>query len=89
MQRLYDVDGGAVSIDGQNVIDVTQESLRSNIALVPQEPILFHRSLASNIAYGRPKASMDEIIAAAKQATRIILLWRYRRAMTPWSVSVA
>ena len=68
VQRLYDVDGGAVSIDGQNVIDVTQESLRSNIALVPQEPILFHRSLASNIAYGRPKASMDEIIAAAKQA---------------------
>lgn len=68
VQRLYDVDGGAVRIDDQNVVDVTQESLRSNIALVPQEPILFHRSLAANIAYGRPNASMDEIIAAAKQA---------------------
>ena len=66
--RLYDIDDGAISVDGQNIADVTQASLRSNIALVPQEPILFHRSLAENIAYGRPDASMDEIIAAAEKA---------------------
>jgi ATP-binding cassette, subfamily B, bacterial len=68
VQRLYDVASGEVLIDGQNIADVTQESLRQNIALVPQEPILFHRSLAANIAYGNPDASMDDIIAAAKQA---------------------
>jgi len=68
VQRLYDVQGGEVRIDGQNIAQVTQESLRQAIALVPQEPILFHRSLAENIAYGKPDASMDEIIAAAKQA---------------------
>ncbi len=68
VQRLYDVQGGAVRIDGQNIARVTQESLRQAIALVPQEPILFHRSLADNIAYGRPGANMDEIVAAAKKA---------------------
>ncbi|MCB9989843.1 MAG: ABC transporter ATP-binding protein [Rhodospirillales bacterium] len=68
VQRLYDVQGGAVRIDGQDIAAVTQDSLRASIALVPQEPILFHRSLAENIAYGRPEASMDEIIAAAKKA---------------------
>lgn len=68
LQRLYDVEGGAVRIDGQNIAEVTQESLRRNIALVPQDPVLFHRSLAANIAYGKPNAPMDEIIAAAKQA---------------------
>lgn len=68
VQRLYDVTGGEVRIDGQNIAGVTQESLRHNIALVPQEPILFHRSLAANIAYGRPGATMEQIIDAAKQA---------------------
>lgn len=66
--RLYDIDDGAIRVDGQNIADVTQASLRSRIALVPQEPILFHRSLAENIAYGRPNASMDEIVAAAEKA---------------------
>lgn len=68
VQRLYDVQGGEVRIDGQNVAHVTQESLRSEVALVPQEPVLFHRSLAENIAYGKPDASMDEIVDAAKKA---------------------
>jgi ATP-binding cassette, subfamily B, bacterial len=68
VQRLYDVESGEVRIDGQNIAQVSQESLRWNIALVPQEPILFHRSLASNIAYGRPGAKMNEIIDAAKKA---------------------
>jgi ATP-binding cassette subfamily B protein len=68
VQRLYDVTGGSVRIDGQNIAEVTQESLRQSIALVPQDPILFHRSLAANIAYGRPGASKDQIVAAARQA---------------------
>ena len=68
VQRLYDVQGGQVRIDGQAIDGVTQESLRQSIALVPQEPILFHRSLAENIAYGRPDAGMEEIIDAAKKA---------------------
>jgi ATP-binding cassette subfamily B protein len=68
IQRFYDIQQGAVLIDGQDIAKVTQDSLRKQIALVPQEPILFHRSLSDNIAYGRKDATMDEIIAAAKQA---------------------
>jgi ATP-binding cassette subfamily B protein len=68
VQRLYDVNGGAIVIDGQDVRTVTQASLRQNIALVPQDPALFHRSLKENIAYANPDAPMDEIIAAAKRA---------------------
>lgn len=68
VQRLYDLQGGAIRIDGQDIAAVTQESLRQAVALVPQEPILFHRSLAANIAYGRPEATMEEIVAAARRA---------------------
>lgn len=68
IQRLYDVSGGRITIDGQNVADVTQQSLRAQIAIVPQEPILFHRTLAENIAYGRPGASEAEIERAARLA---------------------
>lgn len=66
--RFMDVDGGAVVIDGQNIRQVTQESLRRSIAYVPQEPMLFHRSLSENIAYGKPDASHEEIVEAAKKA---------------------
>ena len=68
VQRLYDVSGGRILIDGQDIADVTQQSLRSQIAIVQQEPILFHRSLAENIAYGRPGASMAAIEQAARLA---------------------
>lgn len=68
LQRLYDPKEGAILIDGQNIAEVTQESLRKAIGLVPQDPILFHRSIAENIAYGKLHASQDEIIAAAKKA---------------------
>ena len=68
IQRLYDINGGAITIDGQNIAEVQQASLRGQIAIVQQEPILFHRTLAENIAYGRPEASRAEIIEAAKQA---------------------
>ncbi len=66
--RQHDVFGGKVLIDGQDISKVTQESLWENISLVPQDPILFHRSLRENIAYGKVGASEKEIIAAAKAA---------------------
>ncbi len=68
VQRLYDVSGGRILIDGQDIAKATQHSLRSQIAIVQQEPILFHRSLAENIAYGRPGASMAAIEQAARLA---------------------
>ncbi|MGP9819512.1 ABC transporter ATP-binding protein [Salinarimonas sp. NSM] len=68
IQRLHDIESGRVAIDGQDVAAATQGSLRGQIAIVPQEPILFHRSLAENIAYARPGARLDEIEAAARLA---------------------
>ena len=68
VQRLYDVSGGRILIDGQDIAHAKQDSLRSQIAIVQQEPILFHRSLAENIAYGRPGASLAEIEQAARLA---------------------
>ncbi|GBQ62627.1 ABC transporter ATP-binding protein [Ameyamaea chiangmaiensis NBRC 103196] len=68
LQRLYDIQRGTITIDGTDIADVTQSSLREQIAIVPQEPILFHRTLAENIAYGRPGASMDDIREAARLA---------------------
>jgi ATP-binding cassette subfamily B protein len=68
VQRLYDLDGGRITIDGQDISEVTQESLRRQVAIVQQEPLLFHRSLAENIAYGRPDASVAEIEEAARLA---------------------
>lgn len=66
--RQHDVTGGAIMIDGQNIAEVTQDSLRSAIAVVPQEPMLFHRTIRENIAYGKPDATDEEIIAVAKKA---------------------
>ncbi len=68
VQRLYDVAEGQVLIDDQNVTHATQASLRSQIAIVQQEPILFHRSLAENIAYARPEATAAQIEHAARLA---------------------
>ncbi|TXG76224.1 ABC transporter ATP-binding protein, partial [Patescibacteria group bacterium] len=66
--RFVDIDGGEILIDGQNIAEVTQQSLRSQIAYVPQDPFLFHRSLRENIAYGKAGATDEEIITAAKKA---------------------
>ncbi|KRW95322.1 ABC transporter ATP-binding protein [Paracoccus sp. MKU1] len=66
--RLYDVENGAVRVDGHDVRAVTQESLRRNIAMVTQETAMFNRSARENILYGRPDATEDEIVAAAKAA---------------------
>ncbi|MGF7229440.1 MAG: ABC transporter ATP-binding protein [Candidatus Saccharibacteria bacterium] len=66
--RFSDIDNGAILLDGQNIMDITQDDLRKSIAYVPQEPLLFHRSLRENIAYGAPNATEQEIIAAARKA---------------------
>ncbi|CAD6522262.1 ATM1-type heavy metal exporter [Paraburkholderia hiiakae] len=73
--RFYDLDradpgesGGAITIDGQDIRDVTQDSLRASIGIVPQDTVLFNDSIYYNIAYGRPTASREEVIAAARAA---------------------
>ena len=66
--RLYDVAGGSVRIDGQDIKAVTQQSLRRAISYVPQEPVLFHRTLRDNIAYARPGATLEEVMEAARKA---------------------
>ncbi|HEX2559942.1 ABC transporter ATP-binding protein [Phenylobacterium sp.] len=68
VQRLYDLQGGRILIDGQDIAGVRQGSLRRAIAVVPQDPALFHRSIAENIAYGRPDATPDEVELAARRA---------------------
>jgi ATP-binding cassette, subfamily B, bacterial len=68
VQRLFDVDGGRLLIDDQDIRTMTQDSLRAAIAVVPQEVSLFHRSVLENIRYARPEASDDEVLRAAKAA---------------------
>lgn len=66
--RFVDIDEGAITIDGIKINEMTQQDLRSLIAYVPQEPVMFHRSIHDNIAYGKPNASREEVIEAAKKA---------------------
>ncbi len=66
--RLFEPQSGSIKIDGQNILDVTQDSLRENISMISQDPQLFHRSLMENIRYGRLDATDDEVIEAAKKA---------------------
>ena len=68
MLRLYDLNSGAILLDGQNIAAVTQSSLRENIAMIPQDPSLFHRTLMENIRYGRLDATDEEVIEASKLA---------------------
>jgi ATP-binding cassette, subfamily B, heavy metal transporter len=67
--RFYDVDAGSITIDGQDVRDLTQESLRGAIGIVPQDTVLFNDTIEYNIAYGKPGADREEVIAAAKAAS--------------------
>lgn len=69
--RLADIQEGNIYVDGQNIADITQQSLRQQIAYVPQEALLFHRSIAENIAYGKPDATLDEIKEAARLANAL------------------
>ena len=66
--RLFEPQGGRIVLDGQDIQKVTQESLRGAIAMIPQDPMLFHRSLMENVRYGRLDATDEEVIAAARQA---------------------
>lgn len=68
MLRMYDVDGGAVRVNGVDIRDVKQDSLRQHIAFVPQESVLFNRTILENIRYARPDASRRDVITAAKRA---------------------
>lgn len=75
--RLADIQEGCICIDGQDISKVTQVSLRRQIAYVPQEPLLFHRTIAENIAYGRPDATMDEIREAAEKANALEFIEKF------------
>src|SRR5690606_23657243 len=68
VQRFYDVTDGEILFDGQDISKVTKESLRHCVAYVSQQPYLFEGTIADNIRYGRPNATLDEIIEAAKLA---------------------
>ena len=68
LYRFYDVTSGSISIDGQDIRSVTQDSLRAAIGIVPQDTVLFNDTIYYNIAYGRPEATREEIVAAAKAA---------------------
>ncbi len=74
--RLADIQEGEILVDGQDVAATTQQSLRRSIAYVPQESLLFHRSIAENIAYGRPDATLDEIREAAASANALEFIER-------------
>ncbi len=69
--RFSDIDSGEILIDGQNIVKIKQSDLRNSIAYVPQEPVLFHRSLRENIAYGNPDATDEEVREAARQANAL------------------
>ncbi len=69
IMRIYDVTSGQITIDNQDIKYVTQDSLRKNIAFIPQEPTMFNRTLNENIAYSKPDATQSEIISAAKNAS--------------------
>ena len=66
--RMYDITSGEISIDNQSISEITQDSLRRSISFVPQEPILFHRTLMENIRYGRQNSTNEEVLEAAKKA---------------------
>ena len=68
ISRFYDVKEGALKVDGQDVRDLSLQDLRAHISMVPQDPYLFHGSIRSNIAYGRPDARFEDVIAAARAA---------------------
>jgi len=66
--RFSDLDSGRITIDGQDITHITQDDLRRSISYVPQEPLLFHRTLRENISYGKPKATDEELLRAARRA---------------------
>ena len=77
--RLYEIESGSITIDDQNIADVTQTSLRSNIAVVFQEPALFSGTISENIAYADPRATTEQIIAAAKAANAHSFITKFEK----------
>ena len=80
----HDLQAGTITIDGQNIAGVTQESLRESIAIVPQEPLLFHRTISENIAYGNPKATQEDVEKAAKLAQAHEFILRLQQGYESW-----
>lgn len=89
IQRLYDISGGRILIDGEDISQVTQSSLRQQIAIVQQEPILFHRSLAENIAYARPMPPSRRSRKRRALPVRTTSSPGSPRATARWSASAA
>ena len=90
LPRFYDVAAGSISIDGQDVRDVTQQSLRRAIGLVQQDVYLFDGTIGENIAYGKPGATAEEVAEAARRATSMPLSSRFHRVMTrSWASAAA
>ena len=88
--RFYDVAGGRVTIDGQDIRDVTQTSLRAALGVVPQDTVLFNDTILYNIRYGRPEASDEEVREAARMAQiDTFIRQRCPRATAPWWASAA
>ena len=87
--RFYDVAGGRVTIDGQDIRDVTQVSLRAALGVVPQDTVLFNDTILYNIRYGRPEASDEEVREAARMAQIDAFIRGCRRATAPWWASAA
>ena len=89
LYRFYDLQGGRITIDGQDIAQVTQASLRAAIGIVPQDTVLFNDTIGYNIAYGREGASEAEIARAARRrgASRGFIERRSRRAMRPASAN--
>ena len=87
--RFYDVTGGRVTIDGQDIRDVTQQSLRRSIAIVPQDTVLFNNTIYYNIVYGRYDADRDEIEAAADVACIRDFIERLPKDTKRWWESAA
>ena len=81
--RLYDVTSGSITIDGQNIKDVTQDSLRSSIGMIPQEASLFNRSMMDNIRYSRIESTDNDVVEAAKKLMHITLLFLFLKGIIP------
>lgn len=80
--RYYDPQSGKILIDGVALPDTDPQAVRARISTVPQDVVIFATSIRENIAFGRPGASDEEIVAAAKRLLRMISSWRSTRAMT-------
>ena len=87
--RFYDVDSGKVLVGGENVRDMTCDSLLRNISMVFQKVYLFHDTIENNIRFGNPNASQEEVIAAAKKLAAMILLCRFLKGIKPSSEKAA